>query len=139
MSEDVTPYGGRKPDDAARTNELRALIEQLGKSQRETAEALEVDPRTMRYWASANPAPPLMALYALRHLVREHQYKQLQNPPTIKLVVGENGHAPIPSNLMNGGRSVHVDADGRASVQRDGLIEAWVEFVHEKQETSGNR
>lgn len=61
-------YGALKPDEAARTNELRALMEQLGMSQRETAEALEVDVRTLRYWAAANPAPPLMAIYALRYL-----------------------------------------------------------------------
>lgn len=61
-------YGAPKPDEAARTNELRALMEQLGLSQRETAEALEVDVRTLRYWAAANPAPPLMAIYALRYL-----------------------------------------------------------------------
>lgn len=68
MSEDVVPYGGQKPDEAARTDEFRALMEQLGFSQRQTAEALEVDPRTLRYWAASNPAPPLMAIYALRYL-----------------------------------------------------------------------
>jgi hypothetical protein len=71
MSEDVMPYGGLKPNEAERTNELRGLLEKLGYSQREGAEALEVDVRTLRYWAAANPAPPLMAIYALRYLA-EH-------------------------------------------------------------------
>ena len=68
MSEDAPRYGANDDADQARTNELRALIEALGLSQRETADALEVDVRTLRYWASKNPAPPAMAILALRHL-----------------------------------------------------------------------
>lgn len=68
MSEDVRPYGADAGAEAARTNEFRDLMAQLGLSQRETADALEVDQRTLRYWASQNPAPPLMAIYAMRYL-----------------------------------------------------------------------
>jgi hypothetical protein len=53
---------------ASRTDELRALISLLGLSQRQAAEALEVDTRDMRYWCAANPEPPLIAIYAMRHL-----------------------------------------------------------------------
>jgi transcriptional regulator with XRE-family HTH domain len=52
-----------------RTDELRSLISLLGISQREAAERLEVTPRLMRYWAASNPPPPLMAIYALQHLL----------------------------------------------------------------------
>lgn len=68
MSEDVKPYGGFKPDEAARTAEFRELMAAIGMSQRETAELLEVDQRTLRYWAARNPAPPAMAIYAMRYL-----------------------------------------------------------------------
>jgi transcriptional regulator with XRE-family HTH domain len=68
MSEDVVPYGGLKPNETERTEELRALIDALGFSQRQAADELEVDPRTLRYWAAANPAPPRMAIFALRYL-----------------------------------------------------------------------
>lgn len=132
MSEDVTPYGGQKLDAPARTNELRALIEQLGLSQRQAADALEVDVRTMRYWAASNPPPPLMAIYALRHLVREDQLQKLQSPSVIKLAVADDGTTQIPRELMEYGRSLHVDAGGRASVQRDGRIEAVIEFERKK-------
>jgi len=71
MSEDVAPYGATGDPAVARTEELRALIAQLGWSQREAAEALEVDTRTMRYWCAANPPAPLMAILALKHLLSE--------------------------------------------------------------------
>jgi hypothetical protein len=54
-----------------RAEEMRAMIVTLGWSQREAAERLEVHVRTMRYWLAANPPPPAMAIYALRHLLAE--------------------------------------------------------------------
>lgn len=54
-----------------RTNEMRSLIATLGLSQSEAAEKLEVNPREFRYWAACNPAPPMVVLYALRHLATQ--------------------------------------------------------------------
>lgn len=56
-----------------RTDELRQLIGELGLSQRQAADALEVKDRTLRYWCASNPEPPLMAIYALRHLLSQVQ------------------------------------------------------------------
>jgi DNA-binding transcriptional regulator YiaG len=51
-----------------KTDELRKLIADIGLSQREAASLLEVDHRTMRYWCSANPEPPIMAVMAMRYM-----------------------------------------------------------------------
>jgi hypothetical protein len=51
-----------------RTDEMRKLISEMGISQREAAKQLDIDDRTFRYWAAANPEPPTMAIYALRYL-----------------------------------------------------------------------
>jgi hypothetical protein len=69
MSEDVPRYGAVKPEGESRTDEFRMLMQTLGWSQRKTASELEVDDRTLRYWAAGNPPAPLHAIFALRYLV----------------------------------------------------------------------
>lgn len=80
--EDVTPYG-EKDSAAARANELRELAAKLGLSQRATAQALEVDDRTLRYWFSAQYAAPVMAIYAMRYLA-DNQDKEIIAPPPLQ-------------------------------------------------------
>ncbi len=72
MSEDVAPCMARAAERPT-VEELRELIAQSGLSQRRAAEALGLDERTMRYYASAQRDIPIMVIYALRYLVgREH-------------------------------------------------------------------
>lgn len=52
-----------------RAEEVRSLITQSGKSQREIAEELGVTSRSVRYWVSGERHVPLIAVYALRYLV----------------------------------------------------------------------
>jgi DNA-binding transcriptional regulator YiaG len=54
--------------DDQRVEELLLVIDALGVSQREAADLLEINPRTVRYWVAGNPPPPLTAIYALRYL-----------------------------------------------------------------------
>ena len=115
MSEDVTPYGG-EPGGNARTIEFRALLAELGMSQRECADALEVDVRTVRYWAAANPEPPLVAIFALRYMV-ENQAREILTPARTEL--------PASARTSESGLAVDefrrlvLDIEaGRADVQR---------------------
>ncbi len=72
MSEDVMPYMAR-PAEQPTVEELRALIAQSGLSQRKAAEELDLDERTMRYYASGQKPIPRTVLYAMRYVVnREH-------------------------------------------------------------------
>jgi hypothetical protein len=72
MSEDVKPYMGGAAERPT-VEELRQLIAQSGLSQRKAAEALDLDERTMRYYASGQNPIPRAVLYALRYLViQEH-------------------------------------------------------------------
>lgn len=98
MSEDVPRYGASPSVDAQRVAELREIIAALGWSQRQAAEALEVDQRTLRYWAAANPAPPMMALYALRYLQDTHWSQRPTDPLTPEAIAEANrtgGHAAV--------------------------------------------
>lgn len=58
-----------------RTEEFRWLLKVLGLSQTQAAKELEVDDRTVRYWCSANPEPPLMAILALKYLKEADEWK----------------------------------------------------------------
>lgn len=64
--EDNPVYGEPGSPVVLRTNEMRALIAKLGLSQRETADVLEFESRSVRRWASSGP--PLCVIFALRYL-----------------------------------------------------------------------
>lgn len=66
MSEDTPVYGEPGSPAVLRTNEMRALIAKLGWSQRETADVLEFESRSVRRWASSGP--PQCVIFALRYL-----------------------------------------------------------------------
>lgn len=51
---------------------VRELIAALGMSQREAADALGVNVRTVRYWCAGRKVTS-MAIYALRYLLMERQ------------------------------------------------------------------
>lgn len=70
MTEDVAPYMAR-PRERATVEELRELIEKMGVSQRRAAEALDLDERTFRYYASGQKPIPIAVIYALRYLASE--------------------------------------------------------------------
>jgi transcriptional regulator with XRE-family HTH domain len=102
MTEDVIPYGGAPTPD-----ELRALISQLGMTQRAAARALDVEDRTLRYWASGQVPIPRMAILALRYLVADELAR------VNRLVDLQTDRKPA---------TVMLD-DPRATALRDWLIE----------------
>lgn len=57
-------------------DDLREALDTLGWSQREAAHRLEVAPRLLRYWASADPRFPIPAVaeYALKWLLHVNRH-----------------------------------------------------------------
>ena len=73
MSEDVRPYGAADSPQVQRVDELRALVEELEQSQRELADELGIESRSLRRWLSGDGVFPDMAILALRYLVAKQR------------------------------------------------------------------
>jgi hypothetical protein len=67
MSEDVRPYGAANDPAIARVEEFSALLAELEKSQREGAELLEMEPRSIRRFLSGETPPPMTVIYSMRY------------------------------------------------------------------------
>lgn len=127
MSEDVKPYGAADDPAVERVDELRDIIFKMGLSQREAADLIEVETRSMRRWVGKDPAPPLMALFAFRYL---HAVKE--------------GQLDAPAHLV--GQLLASGRGGAAAGSRSAAIvgEKPANFVvHKKfrddEDSSGNR
>jgi len=123
MSEDVAPYGAGEIASDPHTLELRALIKLLEMSQREAADAIGVETRSMRRWVAANPPPPLMAILALRYLLAKargplHWSQRSPNDPItpedIAAANARGGEAAVDELLRT---SVADESDRVALVQ----------------------
>ena len=68
MSEDVVPYGAAESPAAERVQEFSALLAELEKSQREGADLIEMETRSIRRFLTGETPPPITVIYAMRYL-----------------------------------------------------------------------
>jgi hypothetical protein len=118
MSEDVQPYGAAGDPRLARVEELRALVAELEQSQRELADELGIESRSLRRWLSGDGVFPDMAILALRHLVAKKRgdlqpHQRTANDPVTPDEIAE-------ANKRGGPQAVDELVHGRAGVREPG-------------------